>query len=283
MGASIYKKKSITWLKLPAARLGRRLLKHQERVKHVSIKRSAVHTLALLAAAILGVVLLVGAIHKDIGFVQMAAVLAVLAIGLFALALATAFTTKERLFMAVIYILIACTFLNNAFFAIHLGFFSLFLYRLLLIAAGCLHIIGMVRNRTHIERWNGLQVKGILLFFAFWFIYGLVSLLWAKSVTAGLKYLALLAMGIFFIYLIVMYVQKIERLMIVYAIWLVMTVFLMIIGFYNHITHHHLASSTLYSGRSISSIIRHQSFLIKMTLRPFYRSASFLHHDDEKQ
>ncbi|WP_409509231.1 teichuronic acid biosynthesis protein TuaE [Bacillus spizizenii] len=214
----------------------------------MSIKRSAVHTLVLLAAVIFGVVLLLGAIRKDIGFIQMAALLAVLAIGLFALTLATAFTTKERLFMAVIYILIACTFLNNAFFAIHLGFFSLFLYRLLLIAAGCLHVIGMVRNRTHIERWNGLQVKGILLFFAFWFIYGLVSLLWAKSVTAGIKYLALLAMGIFFIYLIVMYVQKMERLMIVYAIWLVMTVFLMIIGFYNHITHHHLPSSTLYSG-----------------------------------
>lgn len=214
----------------------------------MSIKRSAVHTLALLAAVIFGVVLLLGAIHKDIGFIQMAALLAVLAIGLFALTLATAFTTKERLFMAVIYILIACTFLNNAFFAIHLGFFSLFLYRLLLIAAGCLHVIGMVRNRTHIERWNGLQVKGILLFFAFWFIYGLVSLLWAKSVTAGIKYLALLAMGIFFIYLIVMYVQKMERLMIVYTIWLVMTLFLMIIGFYNHITHHHLPSSTLYSG-----------------------------------
>ncbi len=80
---------------------------------------------------------MLGAIHKDIGFMQMAAVLAVLAIGLFLLTLATAFTTKERLFMAVIYILIACTFLNNAFFAIHLGFFSLFLYRLLLIAAGC--------------------------------------------------------------------------------------------------------------------------------------------------
>ncbi|PWG67853.1 hypothetical protein DEM28_26320, partial [Enterobacter mori] len=76
----------------------------------MSIKRSAVHTLALLAAAIFGVVLLLGAIHKDIGFMQMAAVLAVLAIGLFLLTLATAFTTKERLFMAVIYILIACTF-----------------------------------------------------------------------------------------------------------------------------------------------------------------------------
>lgn len=214
----------------------------------MSIKRSAVHTLTLLAAAIFGVVLLLGAIRTDTGFMQMAAVLAVLAIGLFALTLATAFTTKERLFMAVIYILIACTFLNNAFFAIHLGFFSLFLYRLLLIAAGCLHVIGMVRNRTHIERWNGLQVKGILLFFAFWFIYGLVSLLWAKSVTAGIKYLALLAMGIFFVYLIVMYVQKVERLMIVYSIWLVMTILLMIIGFYNHITHHHLPSSTLYTG-----------------------------------
>ncbi|USP94995.1 teichuronic acid biosynthesis protein TuaE [Bacillus vallismortis] len=214
----------------------------------MSIKRSAVHTLTLLAAAIFGIILLLGANRTHTGFMQMAAVLAVLVIGLFALALATAFTTKERLFMAVIYILIACTFLNNAFFAIHLGFFSLFLYRLLLLAAGCLHVIGMIRNRTHIEKWNGLQVKGILLFFAFWFIYGLVSLLWAKSVTAGIKYLALLAMGIFFIYLIVMYVQKMEQLMMVYWIWLVMTVFLMIIGFYNHMTHHHLPSSTLYSG-----------------------------------
>ncbi|MCR6596428.1 O-antigen ligase family protein [Bacillus halotolerans] len=214
----------------------------------MSIKRSAVHTLALLAAVILGIVLLLGAIRTDTGLMQMAAVLAVLAIGLFALTLAASFTTKEQLFMAVIYILIACTFLNNAFFAIHLGFFSLFLYRLLLIAAGCLHLVGVLRSRTHIERWNGLQVKGILLFFAFWFLYGLISLLWAKSVTDGLKYLALLAMGIFFIYLIVMYVQKMERLMIIYSIWLVMTVFLMIIGFYNHITHHHLPSSTLYSG-----------------------------------
>ncbi|KAF1678074.1 teichuronic acid biosynthesis protein TuaE [Bacillus sp. SKDU12] len=214
----------------------------------MSIKRSAVHTLALSAAAIFGVVLLLEAILENIGFMQMAAMLAVLVIGLFALTLAVAFTTKERLYMAVIYILIACTFLNHAFFAIHFGFFSLFLYRLLLIAAGGLHVIGMVRSRTQIERWNGLQVKGILLFFAFWFIYGLVSLLWVKSVTVGIKYLALLAMGIVFIYLIVMHVQKMERLLIVYAIWLVMTVLLMIIGFYNHITHHHLSSSTLYSG-----------------------------------
>lgn len=81
----------------------------------MSIKRSAVHTLALLAAVILGIVLLLGAIRTDTGLTQMAAVLAVLAIGLFALTLAASFTTKEQLFMAVIYILIACTFLNNAF------------------------------------------------------------------------------------------------------------------------------------------------------------------------
>lgn len=212
----------------------------------------------------------------------MAALLAVLAIGLFALTLATAFTTKERLFMAVIYILIACTFLNNAFFAIHLGFFSLFLYRLLLIAAGCLHVIGMVRNRTHIERWNGLQVKGILLFFAFWFIYGLVSLLWAKSVTAGIKYLALLAMGIFFIYLIVMYVQKMERLMIVYTIWLVMTLFLMIIGFYNHITHHHLPSSTLYSGPEYKQHYPTSVFFNQNDFATFLSISFFLHRFNEK-
>ncbi|MDL5143138.1 teichuronic acid biosynthesis protein TuaE [Bacillus atrophaeus] len=214
----------------------------------MSIKRSAVQMFALLAAVILGVFILLGAARAELGVVQTAAALAVLVIGLFGLSLATAFTTRDQLFMAVIYLLIACTFLNNAFFAIHLGFFSLFLYRILLIAAGCLHFAGMLRNRTHIQRWNRLNVKGILLFFAFWFIYGLISLLWAKSVTEGIKYLALLAMGIFMIYLIVMYIQKMERILIFYTIWLVMTVVLMGIGIYNNITLHHLPTSTLYNG-----------------------------------
>ncbi|MET1176391.1 hypothetical protein ABWU89_32780, partial [Paenibacillus amylolyticus] len=61
-------------------------------------------------------------------------------------------------------------------------------------------------------------------------------------------YLFLLAMGMFFVFLVVMFFQKMDRILAFYYIWLVMTVFLMVIGFYNHFTLFHLQSSTLYNG-----------------------------------
>lgn len=69
-----------------------------------------------------------------------------------------------------------------------------------------------------------------------------------KIVTYGIKYLALMGMGMFLIYLIVMFIQRFDQLMVFYGIWLVMTIFVMAIGFYNHFTHNHLPSSTLYNG-----------------------------------
>ncbi len=57
-----------------------------------------------------------------------------------------------------------------------------------------------------------------------------------------------MGMGMFLIYLIVMFIQRFDQLMVFYGIWLVMTIFVMAIGFYNHFTHNHLPSSTLYNG-----------------------------------
>ncbi len=215
------------------------------------------------------------AVRADAGFGKITVLLLAAMIGIAGLALLSAFTTNGQMFMGLIYILIACTFLNQAFFAVHLGFFSLFIYRLLLIGAGALHIAGILTNRHHIDRWNRVNVKGVLMFFALWFTYGLLSLLWAKSVTYGIKYLALMGMGMFLIYLIVMFIQRFDQLMVFYGIWLVMTIFVMAIGFYNHFTHHHLPSSTLYNDRSTNSIIRRPFSLIKMISRRFCASVSF--------
>ncbi|AIU75587.1 MULTISPECIES: teichuronic acid biosynthesis protein TuaE [Bacillus] len=214
----------------------------------MSIKRSAAHVLVLLAAVITGGFIMLEAVRADTGLGKITVLLLAAMIGIAGLALLSAFTTNGQMFMGLIYILIACTFLNQAFFAVHLGFFSLFIYRLLLIGAGALHIAGILTNRHHIDRWNRVNVKGVLMFFALWFTYGLLSLLWAKSVTYGIKYLALMGMGMFLIYLIVMFIQRFDQLMVFYGIWLVMTIFVMAIGFYNHFTHNHLPSSTLYNG-----------------------------------
>mgnify|MGYP002422916626 CR=1 FL=1 len=211
----------------------------------MSLKRSAVNVLIWLAALTAGLAfthLLAQTSSKKIlcFFLLLIASAVIL--------LLKPYLSYEQLMMPVIYLLIAATFANNAFFSIKLGFFSLFPYRILLIAAAVWLIWEMMNSQDPIERWNRVQVKGILAFFAFWFCYGMISLLWVKSVTDGLKYLSLLGMGMFFVFLIVMYFQKLERLLAFYYIWMVMTVFLMIIGLYNHFTLHHLPSSTLYNG-----------------------------------
>ncbi|ASB87159.1 O-antigen ligase family protein [Bacillus sonorensis] len=211
----------------------------------MSLKRSAVNVLIWLAALTAGFALthiLAQTSSKKIIFVF----LLLIAIG--ALLLLKPYLSYDQLKMPVIYLLIAATFANNAFFTIKLGFFSLFPYRILLIVAAVWFIAEMLKSQSHLEQWKQVHVKGILAFFAFWFCYGMISLLWVKSVTDGLKYLSLLAMGMFFVFLIVMYFQKLERLLLFYYIWMAMTVFLMAIGFYNHFTLHHLPSSTLYNG-----------------------------------
>ena len=86
------------------------------------------------------------------------------------------YLSSEQLLMPVLYLLIAATFANNAFFAIKLGFFSLFPYRILLILAGFLFIAEMLKGSQHLEKWKQVHVKGILMFFAFWFCYGLIFL-----------------------------------------------------------------------------------------------------------
>lgn len=78
----------------------------------------------------------------------------------------------EQVFMSAIYLLIALTFLNNAFFSISAGFFSLFLYRIMLIAAFALFIWRMRDKGTYISQWQQIRVKGILGFLLHGFFTG---------------------------------------------------------------------------------------------------------------
>ncbi|PAV35960.1 hypothetical protein CJD29_09650 [Bacillus licheniformis] len=210
----------------------------------MSLKRSAVNVLVWLAALTAGLAFVVLAQSNAKKILLACLILIALAV----IVVLRKYLSSEQLLMPVLYLLIAATFANNAFFAIKLGFFSLFPYRILLILAGFLFIAEMLKGSQQLEKWKQVHVKGILMFFAFWFCYGLISLLWVKSATDGIKYLFLLAMGMFFVFLVVMFFQKMDRILAFYYIWLVMTVFLMVIGFYNHFTLNHLPSSTLYNG-----------------------------------
>ena len=234
----------------------------------MSLKRSAVNVLVWLAALTAGLACIVLA-QSNAKKILLACLIM---IALTSIVVLRKYMSSEQLLMPVLYLLIAATFANNAFFTIKLGFFSLFPYRILLILAGFIFIAEMLKGSRHLEKWNQVRVKGILMFFAFWFCYGMISLLWVKSVTDGIKYMFLLAMGMFFVFLIVMFFQKLDRIFAFYYIWLVMTVFVMGIGFYNHFTTT-CRARPFTTGRTINSTIRHPFFSIKMTLRHFCPSA----------
>ncbi|MGE6630238.1 teichuronic acid biosynthesis protein TuaE [Bacillus sp. NPDC077027] len=214
----------------------------------MSVKRTAWQIILWFILIALGMLLVQMMAVQPIGMKKIVAIPALLMIIIGMIAFIGMYMNGEQLFMVALYILIALTFLNNAFFSVNVGFFSLFLYRIMLIVVFVLFVWRMREQGTYIPKWQNIRLKGILGFFAAWFLYGLISLLWAHSVTDGVKYMSLLAMGIGFVFLAVMYIQRMDQVITFYSIWLVMTVFLMAIGFYNHFTLHHLPNTSLYLG-----------------------------------
>ncbi|MFS0656773.1 teichuronic acid biosynthesis protein TuaE [Bacillus sp. 179-C3.3 HS] len=214
----------------------------------MSAKQTAWQIMIGCMLGVAGIMFLQMGTSQPVGLKKMVAIPVVLVM-LAAVALfMKRYMNGDQVFMSAIYLLIACTFLNNAFFSISVSFFSLFLYRIMLLIVFALFIWRMRDKGTYIPQWQHIRVKGILGFFIVWFLYGLISLLWAQSVTEGLKYMSLLAMGIGFVFLVVMYIQRMDQMVTFYSIWLIMTVFLMGIGFYNHFTLNHLPNTSLYLG-----------------------------------
>ncbi|WP_353854426.1 O-antigen ligase family protein [Bacillus sp. Bos-x628] len=214
----------------------------------MSVKQTAWQIMIGCILLVAGIWLVQTASMQPIGLKKMMAIPILLVILAVVAVLIKRYMNGEQIWMSAIYLLIAFTFLNNAFFSISVGFFSLFLYRMMLILVFALFIWRMREKGTYISQWQNIRVKGILGFFAAWFLYGLLSLLWAHSVTDGLKYMSLLAMGMGFVFIVVMYIQRMDQLVTFYSIWLIMTVFVMGIGFYNHFTLNHLPNTSLYLG-----------------------------------
>ncbi len=160
------------------------------------------------------------------------------------------FANNGQLFRSVMYFLVVTTFLNQSAFSIHVGFFSLFLYRIVLIAASLVFIVHLISEKSLSHYWNQVQTIELLLFLLFWMLYGVISLLWAKSLLEGIKYLFLLGIGILFIFLASFSFTHVARLFLFQKIWILMSGFLMLIGLVNHFGHIQLPTSTLYGGPS---------------------------------
>ncbi|WP_332237100.1 teichuronic acid biosynthesis protein TuaE [Sporolactobacillus sp. KGMB 08714] len=156
------------------------------------------------------------------------------------------FLNNGQLLRSVMYLLLITTFFNQSFLSIRFGFFSLFTYRLLLIAALIVFFFYIARHDGLSADWRRLQVKGILLFLLFWMAYGGVSLIWSESVLDGIKYLFLMGVGVAFVFLSVFTFTRMSRLLTFYSIWMIMTAGLLVLGLINYFGHIQLPTSALY-------------------------------------
>ena len=105
----------------------------------------------------------------------------------------------DGLFTGTMYVLVVVTFLNQSILQIDIGFFTLFLYRLVLMVVAFLFVIHLAKEKSLADYWEQVNVKGALLFLLLWIGYGVVSLLWTRSLVDGIKYLFLLGLGILFL------------------------------------------------------------------------------------
>lgn len=157
------------------------------------------------------------------------------------------FSVKESI-KGLMYLLVAATFLNQSVFSINIDFFQLFFYRLMLLVTAALYFFYGVQRKWIIKDIYHFPLKGVWLFFCIWFVYGCISVLWAKSFIDAIKYMLLLAAGILFIYLSNVILTRISHILIMYGIWLGMTSILLVLGLVNYYGHIQLSSSGLFGG-----------------------------------
>lgn len=143
-------------------------------------------------------------------------------------------------------------FIHTAVVLGRVGPFSIFPYRALVPIVLLIFIIQFLTKDKMLLSWEQIRIKPILLFFVFWICYGLFSLTWVKSLTAGVTEMLLLTLGISFIFLFVFYFSRLRDYLDLYYIWLGMLVILLSIGVLEILTGQHSSISTYFSGKGSS-------------------------------
>ena len=156
----------------------------------------------------------------------------------------------EKLFNYVMYALFAATFLNQSILSVNIGFFTLFLYRILLILALAIYVSYAFYKKRIVSDFQESEIKPVWIFLFGWIAYGSISLLWSASIIESIKYMSLLFMGVAFVYLACITFKTVMQLQRILQIWLGMSILLMGIGFINHLFSIQLPSSSLYGASS---------------------------------
>ncbi|SFG56804.1 teichuronic acid biosynthesis protein TuaE [Sporolactobacillus nakayamae] len=212
---------------------------------HSGASRAVIESMAIIAALLAA---LIGIYWIENVWIQMLLVMAWTSSLVIALLYLKEHATSKVLLLSMMYLLIASTFLNQALLSISTGFFTLFVYRLLLIGSTVVFLAHAGKIGGFYVQWKSMQVKGTLFFLLFWLAYAGTSLLWSWSVVEGVKYLLLLGIGLLFIFLAVFTFTRVRQMIAFHSIWLLMSTALIVIGLVNHFARMQLPTSTLFGG-----------------------------------
>jgi len=143
------------------------------------------------------------------------------------------------------YFVILTGFFGVALFAIDLGLFTLFPYRILLVFLWLLLGIKLLNQGGKIFLVQR-QIQWYFAFLFFWFAYAVISLAWAPSKSMAIRYLIFLFMGISVIFFSTYYFREKLDLQKLYLLWMGVFITLLFLGFWEHLTGYHLSVSKLY-------------------------------------
>lgn len=164
------------------------------------------------------------------------------------LSLEMSVTRFERFFC---YLTICFGFAGVALFSIDLGILTLFPFRILLIALWLLFVTrALVQGKVIVPVTT---VKGYVLFLGLWVTYAVISLAWAASKADSIRHIAFLFMGISVIFFAVYYLRTREDLRRLYWIWVGVSLALVLLGFWEHLTGQHPPVSG-YSEERLASL-----------------------------
>lgn len=155
------------------------------------------------------------------------------------------FMKKYHWEYVLLYLFIATSFFNSALLPIDVALFTLFPYRVFFLMLLFLFFIKFINNSIGIYE---SKVKVMLCFFLAWLGYSGLSLIWSSSVTMGIKYIFLLFIGVMLIIFVNVYLQNLLQYLNLYYTWIFMTMILMMVGLWNHLTEQQLSTSTLHMG-----------------------------------
>ncbi|EIT86928.1 TuaE [Fictibacillus macauensis ZFHKF-1] len=180
------------------------------------------------------------------------------------------------------YLLIGTAFLGAGAFSFSVGPISLFPYRIVLIIflPVFLYFLWFHKETPSLQH---TPVWPVLSFHIGWIVYGLFSLSWAPSFSAGVMELVFLTLGVSFIFFMIVMLRDLSHFLHVYYIWLFVFAGLLLLGLWNHVTGLHLPISRLHTAplaqqRIPTAVFVNENDYASFISLSFFLLLAFVHH-----